>query len=255
MNKRLILAEAPFISIQGEGNSIGKVSTFIRFQNCNLRCAFCDSKFTWEQSVNLEKYSCLSGEDFIKDFKSILIKENSSNIIFTGGEPTLYQKEIIQTIVELEKTRNFTYFDCDDMNTYEIETNLTIPLNEEFLNYVELNSFMFQLNISPKLQFKEYIDTVLNNILTLTEHGIFFILKFVDDGKEETRKDILSFLDSLNNKIIPYLSLNNIYIMPECVTRQEHLERFETTLNFCKEHGFNFSPRVHILLWDKKRGV
>ncbi|MDP2338212.1 MAG: 7-carboxy-7-deazaguanine synthase QueE, partial [Bacteroidota bacterium] len=38
-----------FQSIQGEGNYTGANSFFIRFQHCNLRCTWCDTKYTWNK--------------------------------------------------------------------------------------------------------------------------------------------------------------------------------------------------------------
>jgi organic radical activating enzyme len=35
-----ILAERPFLSIQGEGMWAGKPSIFVRYAGCNLRCQF-----------------------------------------------------------------------------------------------------------------------------------------------------------------------------------------------------------------------
>ena len=35
-----ILAEKPFLSIQGEGIHAGRPSIFVRYAGCNLRCQF-----------------------------------------------------------------------------------------------------------------------------------------------------------------------------------------------------------------------
>ncbi|MGE0321573.1 MAG: hypothetical protein AB7S68_04680, partial [Polyangiaceae bacterium] len=39
-----------FASIQGEGVSLGAPCVFLRLALCNLRCSWCDTKYTWDWS-------------------------------------------------------------------------------------------------------------------------------------------------------------------------------------------------------------
>lgn len=72
-----------FYSIQGEGRFTGTPSVFVRFSNCNIKCSFCDTDF--------KKYKELSEDDIIKEIKNV--GGNSTNVVFTGGEPTLQLTE------------------------------------------------------------------------------------------------------------------------------------------------------------------
>ena len=37
-----------FKSIQGEGPNFGKPAIFLRTAQCNLKCTWCDTKYTWD---------------------------------------------------------------------------------------------------------------------------------------------------------------------------------------------------------------
>jgi hypothetical protein len=41
--------------------------------------------------------------------------------------------------------------------------------------------------------------------------------------------------------------------MPEATTAAVHAERSALLAALCQEHGFRFSPRLHVLLWGGER--
>ena len=79
-----------FLSLQGEGLMIGRLTYFIRSAGCNLRCSWCDTKF----SLNPDQ-----GEE--KSIDEILaLVGDVKNVCFTGGEP-LQQPEAITLLKAL----------------------------------------------------------------------------------------------------------------------------------------------------------
>jgi|SRR3990172_7538935 len=80
----LRLAEEPYLSIEGEGIHIGKPMTFIRLAECNLRCKWCDTKFSWSKGVEWSHKAIL---DRVKKLSCV-------NISVTGGEPLLQAAEL-----------------------------------------------------------------------------------------------------------------------------------------------------------------
>ena len=46
-----------FISINGEGVRAGELAVFVRFQGCNLRCHYCDTKWALVQDCPYEEMS------------------------------------------------------------------------------------------------------------------------------------------------------------------------------------------------------
>ena len=94
-----------FLSIQGESTYAGLPCVFIRMSGCNLRCAYCDTTYAYEEGMEL------SEEDIFKQAVSYGI----SLIEITGGEP-LMQKDVFQLIKRL----------LDSSLTVLVETNGSI---------------------------------------------------------------------------------------------------------------------------------
>lgn len=124
MSKDLININEIFQTIQGEGTFTGTPSVFIRLQGCDVGCAFCDTKHTWQvdsaniknidyilnKTLDSEKYSWIQDFDL---YQLITNKFKAKHIVFTGGEPCLY-----------DLTRVTNYFEQGEYKT-QIETSGT----------------------------------------------------------------------------------------------------------------------------------
>lgn len=91
-----------FYSIQGETTYVGNPTVFVRLTACNLRCTYCDTK-----------YSYYEGE--LQELDKILAEIKSHQTPFvciTGGEPLL-QKEVHQLMTLL----------CDQNFKVSLETS------------------------------------------------------------------------------------------------------------------------------------
>lgn len=98
-----------FYSIEGEGIEIGRLEVFIRLAKCNLRCDWCDSKYTWNNGKDM------SVNEIIKEVSGYPCK----NVSITGGEPLLQKEELLELIQKLKKSNywiqlntNGTIFDA-----------------------------------------------------------------------------------------------------------------------------------------------
>lgn len=76
-----------FYSIQGESTYAGHPTVFIRTTGCNLRCTYCDTKYSYYEGelMSLEKIL-----QVVKDYQA-------DYVCLTGGEPLL-QKDIHKLI-------------------------------------------------------------------------------------------------------------------------------------------------------------
>ena len=80
-----------FKSLQGESTYSGLPCTFVRLTGCNLRCTWCDTKYSYDEGYNLNT------EEIVNK-----IEELSTDIVeFTGGEPLLQKDELLKVIYKL----------------------------------------------------------------------------------------------------------------------------------------------------------
>lgn len=77
-NSQLQVVEI-FNSISGEGVSSGEIVTFVRVEGCNLRCSYCDTKYSYQG----DNYELMTPVEILEELKSF----GTDKIICTGGEP------------------------------------------------------------------------------------------------------------------------------------------------------------------------
>lgn len=77
----------------GEVNKFGQgtPSVFIRFQGCNLRCVWCDTKYAIERSGG----TVLSVEQIVKEVRSV---KGITKVTITGGEPLIQGFELKELV-------------------------------------------------------------------------------------------------------------------------------------------------------------
>ncbi len=99
-----------FVSLQGEGERQGMPCFFLRLSGCNLRCAWCDTEYSFDKGTDK------SVDELVKE----IADSGLSYVCVTGGEPLL-QKEELKTLLEILAAADI-YVD--------IETNGTIPFSD-----------------------------------------------------------------------------------------------------------------------------
>ncbi len=220
-----------FLTIQGEGRSVGQTAYFIRLAGCNLWCKWCDSM----HSVDPHLYHGITS-----DINYSAIPQNTSLVVITGGEPTLFDLKKIRS--ELLK--------INPQMRIEVETNATkFPID-----YVA----NFFWNLSPKLNSSQQKTPVQDQLrlVQLSAWSEFAqknpdrpIFKFVI-----TQTKDLAEVDALVE--LYKIPKNLVYLMAEGQTKEsQSLEKTEYLINYAKANGYNFSPRLHVMYWGAQRGV
>src|SRR3954470_17657195 len=89
-----------FASIQGEGVSLGRPSTFVRLAGCSLACSWCDTQYTWNWARYDPRVETmrLSAADVL----AVVEVDGPSNVVLTGGEPLLQQRDLALLTRELK---------------------------------------------------------------------------------------------------------------------------------------------------------
>ncbi|MBW3020712.1 7-carboxy-7-deazaguanine synthase QueE [Candidatus Woesearchaeota archaeon] len=228
-----------FPAIQGEGKTIGNPVVFIRFYGCNLHCPWCDSLY----AIEGKEYTEMTVDDILLEvYKYPQIKK----VVLTGGEPMVQLKNDLgrELLTELEREHEI-----------EIETN-GILLTEKMIEN------KYQFNVSPKFYSgnnydwrKNYFPKRLKEVFNTTDSYMSSVklqFKFVLEHGEKRQECI----DNIN-EFIKYFNIDKkyVYIMSEGQTFDEQKSRMKEDLEFCLQNGFNYTPRMHILVYNDKRGV
>jgi 7-carboxy-7-deazaguanine synthase len=232
MKRNLVISEK-FLSIQGEGQTMGIPSIFIRLAGCNILCKgdgwICDSIEVWQKGVKTDFEDVLS-EDWIERLR------NGCHLVFTGGEPLLHQSKIVNYLDWVKDTYSF-------VPIIEIETNGTLMPSEELIKYVTY------WNCSPKLansgeSFERRVKPLVIDKIGCQQNSIF---KFVVGNKN----DVLDMLQEYGN----LLSMRKVVLMPAGET-QEKLNKIRATImDCCVELNVRYCDRLHIVGWNQKTGV
>ena len=236
MTGTLLVSEIFGPTFQGEGPHTGRHTSFLRLGLCNLDCAWCDTPFTWDWSgkngppQDRSALERLTVEQVVERVEAIPYRRN---LVITGGEPLVQQTALVPLVHQLW---NLGY-------TIEVETNGTLAPDQGLLG-------MVWWNVSPKLPHsgvpleRAWKPDLLHAWWLSETTGMAF--KFVVQSPE----DVELVADLVEQADLP---ADQVWIMPEgrrpvtLVGRQACAER-------ALELGFNYTGRLHVMLWGDVRG-
>lgn len=231
-------------TIQGEGSNVGLKTLFVRVAGCDFKCQWCDSKFAWKIDKNTKRYS---EDDLYKELLQRCEDTNTSNIVFTGGNPCLYN---LGNIIKLLKNRGIGI---------DIETQGSILPN--WLKNVD------NLVISPKAPSsgqKDVYENILNWFLNndITNSNIIFKIPIFDDNDFEFASRYYKLMEELicktNTKIKLYLSVGNSNTSEQGDISKRILMNYEKLIDKTMKSSMKkvyVMPQIHTLVWGNKQGV
>lgn len=224
-----------FETIQGEGRFAGAPSLFIRLAGCNLRCWWCDTKFSsWSPEGETVEVAALC--DLVRDSRS-------PDLVITGGEPMLFPEEVAfltnaakgcgkRVTIETAGTR---WDGRVKPSLYSVSPKLASSTPGE------------NFERERKLHLVNNVDTHLPTFANLAAWGAaqFKYVVSTDVDIAEVGMQVAHL----------GISPSNVWIMPEGTNAELMLERGRWAVEVCKTHGWNLCLRQHVLLWGNRRGV
>lgn len=200
-----------YLSLQGEGLHTGKLTYFVRFARCNLRCAWCDSTYTFGQG------KAVSFESIAKAIQ----KSRTQYVCLTGGEPLLHTKDCTDLILHFPNL----HFDVETSGSLDIAPvrlkNSSIIMDWK-LAHSKMNHKMKQENFSFLRKNQD-------------------LLKFVTDGSKEEQTEILE-IEKKTKKFGFLISIQPVF--------GTHPEKLANWLIFLKNPRFQFNIQLHKTIWS-----
>ena len=231
-----------FYTLEGEGEYIGQPSVFMRMSMCNLTCIGfasedspngCDSFISWsvknKKTFN-EIFELMETNNYVNHLREGAIWK------LTGGEPMIQQKQLLKFVAAFKDRYNF-------IPQIDFETNATLMPDDRWVT-----EFNATFTTSPKLttngdpEEKTYKPEVLK---WHRQHNSGF--KFVINTSEDIEEIWRKYVKDKEGINVP---LNRIWFMPCCGSREEHIEKAPAVAEYAKAMNVNFSPRLHLLLWN-----
>lgn len=216
---RLNSAPELFYSLQGEGVRCGTPAVFLRLAGCNLACKWCDTRHSWKNGVRCS----------VEETAARIAGFQCRSLVITGGEPLLQQAALLELVALLPQ------------DTFvEVETNGTI------LPTPGMAARINQWNVSPKLphagnsETRSLAPAVLQRFADMPHAWFKFVVQGEDDWHDIAQLG---------------LPLQRIILMPCATTRAQLEEARPAVVDMCLRHQVRLGDRLHLTLWDDKKGV
>jgi organic radical activating enzyme len=219
-----------FDSLQGEGPTAGCPCLFIRLAMCNLRCGWCDTKYSWD--FGTYDYAREVRRMLTSELAEVILASEQKRLVITGGEPLVQRRGLLDLIARLPSTLEV-----------EVETNGTLPPPDELLERVD------QWNVSPKLAnsgeplARRIKPEVLQRFRVSERAWLKLVTATALDFREAD--ELISLLDWPRDRVL---------LMPLAATPVELAAVAPRVAAACEKYQLRFSPRLHLQLFAGARG-
>ncbi|HEU5382178.1 MAG TPA: 7-carboxy-7-deazaguanine synthase QueE [Ktedonobacteraceae bacterium] len=232
----MMLVMEIYRSIQGEGTLMGVPTTFVRFFACNLRCSWCDTRYSWSVREG-GTWRTLSPQMVAQEIEAL----EARHVVLTGGEPTL-QKDLPE-LAALLKARGYHL---------TIETNATI-VPETLLPLIDLWSLSPKLSSAGENYLRpQALERFLADLRPEQQQWKFVVR---DDADEQLLRTLLTGYPAFRERQLALI------LQPEGDSAQADYPRALECLAerlrdpFWRVYNVRVLPQLHVIIWGRKRLV
>jgi 7-carboxy-7-deazaguanine synthase len=218
-----------FYSVQGEGSLVGVPSVFVRTTGCNLRCSWCDTPYT--------SWNPVGDELSVSAILELTGKYGAArHVVITGGEPM-----IAPGVVELSERMRERGMHI----TFETAGTVYAPVACDLMSISPKLS-----NSTPEGPFQRQHERlrlqfdVLKRLTSEYDYQLKFVI--AQEGDLAEVQEVIAAVSAPADRVI---------LMPEGISVEVLNQRGAWVAELCKEHGYRFSPRLHVHLYGNKRGT
>lgn len=235
-----------FSSIDGEGSRQGLLTTFLRLHDCNIRCSYCDTTYSYGiDSVFTEMTAA--------EVANVIESLGNHRITITGGEPLLQEAAVVELIDELNR-RNLQIMQDNTSG----QTGLTcINGTDKFDKREMLNNSPYDFNIETNGTIipSFHRDNVWFTYDYKTPSSLAEESMNIDIFKVATERDLIKFvvgspedLDCMRRIIDQYPTAAQIYVSPvwgqiEAVLIIDYMKAYNL-------QNVRFQLQIHKFVWD-----
>ena len=235
-----------FASIDGEGSRQGLLTTFLRLHDCNIRCSYCDTTYSYGIDSVFTEMTAAEVADVIESL-------GNYRITITGGEPLLQEAAVVELIDELNRRKAETMQD----NTSGQAGSTCIIDIDKFDKREMLNNSLYDFNIETNGTIipSFHRDNVWFTYDYKTPSSLAEESMNIDIFKVATERDLIKFvvgspedLDCMRRIIDQYPTAAQIYVSPvwgqiEAVSIIDYMKAYNL-------QNVRFQLQIHKFVWD-----
>ena len=215
-----------FSSIQGEGKYVGVKQVFVRFFECNMHCAWCDTPASIGDTSR--NYQEMTLEEVVQHISRLW--QNCHSVSLTGGEPLLQKDFIKQLLPVMKKFRMPAY----------LETNGILP--QELTEIIDdIDTVAMDVKLPSSTKEKPYWQEHADFLKVARRKDVFLKAVITVDTTQEDVAKAVDIITSIDRKVLLILQPNTYElkdgVVAKCVEYQ----------NYCLKHlsHVRILPQMH----------
>lgn len=238
-----------FSSIDGEGSRQGFLTTFLRLHDCNIRCSYCDTTYSYGVDSTFTEMTVQEVADAIESL-------GNHRITITGGEPLLQEEAVVELIDELNR-RKSAKLSAKLEGKRDIAENSTTAntLSEDGQTIACESPYDFNIETNGTIVPSFHRKNVWFTYDYKTPSSLAEEAMNLDIFKVSTKQDLIKFvvgseedLDCMRRIISMYPTKAQIYVSPVWGKIEA-----ASIIDYMKEHNLQnvrFQLQIHKFVWE-----